>query len=261
MTSAPISSSGSSSSESSSSESSSPESSSPESKKQEQPSLSQFEQRLGYRFADRGLLDRALTHKSHAAANNERLEFLGDAVLGYLIGTELYRRFGNMREDSLSLMRSGLVRGEVLADVAREIGLSANLRLGSGELKSGGRGRDSILADAFEAVIGAVHEDGGIEACRDVTRHLFASRIEALDVDDLKDAKTRLQEVLQGAQLELPRYTVEDVSGADHARRYEVRCLVRELDLSESAQATSRRQAEKDAASKVLELIEAGKLV
>ncbi len=207
---------------------------------------------LGYEFADPELLRTALTHKSFSKQNNERLEFIGDAVLGYLIGIMLYRRDAKLAEDALSLMRAKLVRGSTLAEVARDIGLAECLRLGSGERKSGGRQRNSILADCFEAVIGAIHEDGGIEACRTLIERLFNPRVAQLDPNDLKDAKTRLQEVLQGQQLALPEYAVEAVSGADHQRLYTVVCRVPGLDIRCRASASSRRGAEQAAAELVL---------
>lgn len=211
-----------------------------------------LQNKLGYQFESSALLRAALTHKSHSRQNNERLEFIGDAVLGYLVGVMLYRHDESLAEDALSLMRAKLVRGTTLAEVAREVDLAPQLRLGSGEMKSGGRQRDSILADAFEAVIGAVHEDGGIQACAAVVEHLFATRVAALDPFDLKDAKTRLQELLQGLHLKLPEYTVQDTSGADHQRRYTVLCTVAELDLQIAATDSSRRRAEQAAAARML---------
>ena len=152
-------------------------------------------------------------------------------------------------------MRAKIVRGTARAVKARSLELQQNLRLGSGELKSGGRERDSILADALEAVIGAVHEDGGIEACRAVVEHLFAADVAALDSEDLKDPKTRLQEHLQGAGQPLPIYDVTEVSGADHARRYTVQCSLAG-GASAAASASSRRGAEQAAAEAMLELLE-----
>ncbi len=218
--------------------------------------LEQLQGTLGYHFSDVSLLEQALTHKSHGKPHNERLEFIGDAVLGYLIGVMLYRRDVNLREDALTLMRAKLVRGTSLAAMARSINLQPHLLLGSGERKSGGRERDSILADAFEAVIGAVHEDGGIEASQGVVERLFGEAVATLDADELKDPKTRLQEVLQGNGLSLPDYEVSDVSGADHARRYTVVCSLA-TGVSGRATASSRRAAEQAAALAVLEQLEA----
>ena len=207
---------------------------------------------IGYQFSDPGLLRQALTHKSHSKTNNERLEFVGDAVLGYLVGSMLFRNYPHVQEDALSLMRAQLVRGKTLAQIAIRIDLPEYLQLGSGELRSGGRQRASILADALEAVIGAVHEDGGIEQAQRLVQKLFADLTDGLDAESLKDPKTRLQELLQGNGLDLPTYTVEQVSGADHQRQYTVKCGVPSLALQAVAADSSRRAAEKAAAHEVL---------
>ena len=220
------------------------------------PQLARLQDRLGYRFVDAALLQLALTHKSFAKQNNERLEFVGDAVLGYVIGTRLFQHFPHVQEDALSLMRASLVRGTTLADVAQEIGVAECLNLGSGERKSGGRARGSILADALEAIIGAIHEDSGIDAAQTVIRHLFDARIAALDLEQLKDAKTKLQEHLQGRGIALPDYRVVDVSGADHARRYKVACRVAGLDAEAEGIGSSRRKAEQAAAGALLKSLQ-----
>lgn len=214
--------------------------------------LAALQRSIGYQFSDLGLLQQALTHKSHSKTNNERLEFVGDAVLGYLIGSMLFRNYPHVQEDALSLMRAQLVRGKTLAQVAIRIDLPEYLQLGSGELRSGGRQRASILADALEAVIGAVHEDGGIEQAQRLVQKLFTDLTEGLDAESLKDPKTRLQELLQGNGLDLPTYTVEQVSGADHQRQYTVKCEVPSLALQAVAADSSRRAAEKAAAHEVL---------
>jgi ribonuclease-3 len=214
--------------------------------------LAKLQDKIGYHFREPALLRQALTHKSHSKTNNERLEFMGDAVLGYLVGNMLYRHYPDVQEDALSLMRAQLVRGKTLAQVALTIHLSDHLLLGSGELRSGGRQRASILADALEAVIGAVHEDGGIEAAQRLVQQLFQGLTRGLDAESLKDPKTRLQELLQGQGLELPLYTVEQVSGADHQRQYTVKCEVPALDLMAQARESSRRAAEKASAQQVL---------
>ena len=183
-------------------------------------SLQALQRGIGYQFNDQNLLQQALTHKSHSKPNNERLEFMGDAVLGYLVGNMLYRHYPHVQEDSLSLMRAQLVRGKTLAQVAMRMDLAQYLKLGSGEIRSGGRQRASILADALEAIIGAVHEDGGIEQAQELVQKLFEELTRGLDAESLKDPKTRLQELLQGNGLDLPSYTVEQVSGADHQRQY-----------------------------------------
>lgn len=218
--------------------------------------LAVLQRRIGFQFQSPTLLERALTHKSFSKLNNERLEFIGDAVLGYLVGLMLYRSDDTLAEDAMSLMRANLVRGTSLAELAREIGLHAYLRLGSGELKSGGRQRDSIVADAFEALIGAIHEDGGIQACADAVEALFRPRLVGLDRENLKDAKTKLQELLQGAQMELPDYQVVDVTGEDHRRSYTVACQVMELALTCTASESSRRGAEQSAAVQMLAKLE-----
>ena len=214
--------------------------------------LAALQRSIGYQFSDLGLLQQALTHKSHSKTNNERLEFVGDAVLGYLVGSMLYRNYPHVQEDALSLMRAQLVRGKTLAQVAMRLNLPEYLQLGSGELRSGGRQRASILADALEAVIGAVHEDGGIEQAQQLVQKLFADLTQGLDAESLKDPKTRLQELLQGNGLDLPTYTVEQVSGADHQRQYTVKCEVPSLAVQAVAADSSRRAAEKAAAHEVL---------
>jgi ribonuclease-3 len=212
---------------------------------------------LGYRFADLALLDRALTHKSFARDHNERLEFLGDAVLGYVVAHRLFEGEPDAREDTLSLLRASLVRKETLADVARDIGLGTHLRLGTGERRSGGHQRASILADALEALIGAVHLDGGIEASRRVILNLLDARLRSLDPEAVKDAKTRLQELLQGANLELPEYEVLHSAGVAHAKVFTVSCRVAALELEVSGEARSRRLAEQRAAALMLPEVQA----
>ena len=211
-------------------------------------SLQALQNSIGYQFNDENLLQQALTHKSHSKPNNERLEFMGDAVLGYLVGNMLYRHYPHVQEDSLSLMRAKLVRGKTLAQVAMRMDLAQYLKLGSGEIRSGGRQRASILADALEAIIGAVHEDGGIDQAQQLVQKLFGELTQGLDAESLKDPKTRLQELLQGSGIELPSYTVEQVSGADHQRQYTVKCEVPSLSLQAIAADSSRRAAEKAAA-------------
>jgi len=227
----------------------------------ERKQLAKLEDKLGHSFVNDNLLVQALCHKSYSTDNNERLEFVGDAVLGYVVAADLHARYTDIQEDVLTLMRSRLVMGRALAEVAREIGLPEHVRLGSGELKSGGRQRDSIVADAFEAIIGAVHEDAGIDAARGVICRLFESRMRDLPQTGLKDAKTMLQELLQGAGFSLPAYYVEEVSGADHAKLFQIRCDVTELEVSDVGFASSRRRAEQQAAEKVLKLIEDQHLV
>ena len=217
--------------------------------------LDTLQAQLGYTFARTELLKLALTHKSFSKTNNERLEFVGDAVLGYLVGSRLFALYPEVQEDVLSLMRAKLVRGIMLSEVARGLNLSAYLRLGAGEFKTGGRDRASILADALEAVIGAMHEDGGITPCAEFVDVLFADLMQGLEAEVLKDPKTRLQEYLQAQGLDLPTYEVVDISGADHQRQFTVRCDVPTMQLQTTSQASSRRAAEKAAASEVLAAI------
>ena len=215
---------------------------------------------LAYCFRDPSFAELALTHRSVGRPNNERLEFLGDALLGAVIAEMLFEAHPNASEGELSRLRAQLVNGQALAVIARELELGDRLRLGPGELKSGGFRRDSILADAFEAMIAAVYLDGGFEACRETVRELFGERIAALPRSS-KDAKTRLQEHLQAGGWPLPRYELIASHGDDHAKSFDVRCLIAEpLPLDAEASGSSRRAAEQDAAESVLaRLLEAGK--
>ena len=209
---------------------------------------------VGYQFTDPRLLDIAVTHRSAGSGNNERLEFLGDAVLGQVVAEWLYRSFPESDEGQLSRLRASLVKREALAGIARELALGDFLRLGSGELKSGGFRRDSILADALEAVFGAVLVDGGFEACRDCIHRLYAQSFENISVvDELKDPKTLLQEYLQSRQLALPEYEMVRVTGKAHNQLFDVECRVAALDLVCMGQGSSRRKAEQAAAVRMLE--------
>lgn len=207
---------------------------------------------LAHRFADPSLLESALTHRSAARANNERLEFLGDAVLSALVSRALYERFPKASEGALTRLRAELVREATLAAVAREIELGDSMRLGQGELRSGGFRRDSILADAFEAVIGAVYLDGGWEACERAILPLLERRIAALDEKPPKDPKTELQELLQGRGLPLPRYEVAGTAGDDHRKTFFARCVIAELGVETTGEGGSRRAAETHAAQLAL---------
>jgi ribonuclease III len=204
---------------------------------------------LGYRFQNARLLQQALTHRSHSTPHNERLEFLGDGVLNCLIAAELYTRFATLREGELSRLRASLVREQRLHELAARLSLGDYLRLGEGELKSGGFRRPSILADALEAMIGAVFLDGGFEAARQVVAGLYQPLLETLDpTGTAKDPKTQLQEWLQGRKLSLPHYSVIATHGAAHDQRFEVECLIRELELRTVGTGPSRRLAEQEAA-------------
>ena len=219
--------------------------------------LQQLQQRLQYQFRDPKLLQLALSHRSYAADNNERLEFLGDAVLGLTITDFLYNKFTQFREGELSRLRSQIVRAESLAEVARQLQLSEHLLLGPGELKSGAHRRDSILGDSVEALIGAVYLDSDLDtACHSVLRW-FETLLNTVDQTvPTKDAKTALQEFLQQRGHALPQYQVVEVSGEDHNRRYTVSCRIDCLDLQFSATASSRRKAEQKVAAQFLPAVE-----
>jgi ribonuclease-3 len=209
---------------------------------------------LGYRFQDPRLLQQALTHRSHGAPHNERLEFLGDGVLNCIIAAELYTRFAGLAEGELSRLRANLVREERLHELATGLALGDVLRLGEGELKSGGFRRPSILADALEALIGAVFLDGGFEAAREAVVRLYLPLLETLDPKGAhKDPKTELQEWLQSRKYSLPQYSVVATYGAAHDQRFEVECLVRELAVRTVGTGASRRLAEQEAARAAFE--------
>ncbi len=212
-----------------------------------------LQQRLGCSFADTGLLVRALTHRSVGADNNERLEYLGDAVLSFVVAELLFEAHPEASEGELSRYRASLVSGDALGAVAFELGLGELLRLGEGELKSGGQRRASILADALEALVGAVYLDQGLDAARTVAARLLQRRLAELPgASELKDPKTRLQEWLQGRGLGLPEYKVMEITGEPHEQLFRVRCDVGELAIAAEAEGSSRRRAEQEAASLVL---------
>ena len=215
--------------------------------------LQAFQERLGYRFESGALLRQALTHRSHGATHNERLEFLGDSVLNCAVASLLYGRFGKLDEGDLSRVRANLVKQQTLFEVAQRLELSSCLLLGEGEQKSGGFRRPSILADTLEAVIGAVFLDAGYEAAEGVVRRLFR------DVDlqpalaaAAKDPKTELQEWLQGRKLKLPVYRVAGTLGAAHKQTFDVECEVPDLGVVERGIGASRRAGEQAAAAAVL---------
>lgn len=215
--------------------------------------LSRLERKLGYSFKDQDLMVLALTHRSFAGRNNERLEFLGDAILNFVAGEALFERFPQAREGQLSRLRARLVKGETLAVLARGFELGEYLRLGSGELKSGGFRRESILADALEALIGAIYLDAGMEAARERVLDWLTGELDGLTlVDTNKDPKTRLQEFLQSRACELPRYEVVDVQGEPHCRTFMVECQVALLNEKTLGQGGSRRIAEQVAAAAAL---------
>lgn len=213
--------------------------------------------KLGREFRDPALLARALTHRSLSGNNNERLEFLGDALIGFFIADALYAQRPRAEEGDLSRWRSSVVRERSLAAIARRLGLGDHLRLGEGELKSGGWRRDSVLADAVEAVVAAVYLDGGFEAAQHTCRTLFAPDLADLpDAETLKDPKTRLQEWLQGRSRPLPVYEVLEESGPAHRRYFLVRASLTDEDRASEASGSSRRIAEQQAASALLESLQ-----
>jgi len=210
---------------------------------------------FGYAFRDPALREQALSHRSTGAHNNERLEFLGDALVGLFAAELLYARFPRADEGDLTRWRARMVNEGALAQIARDLDLGDQLHLGPGELKTGGFRRDSILADAFEALVGACYLDGGFEACRGVVHAIFAPRVDAATSTQEKDPKTQLQELLQGRGLALPAYELSGSSGADHAKVFDVTCTVDAFDLHCVGRGGSRRAAEQAAAAAALERI------
>jgi ribonuclease-3 len=220
--------------------------------------LAQLERALGHSFRDPALARQALTHRSHGTPHNERLEFLGDGLLNCAVATLLYARFPRLPEGDLSRLRAALVNQAALSGVAAKLGLGERLRLGEGELKSGGFRRPSILADALEALLGAVYLDGGFEAVRTAVERLLGDRLESReDLPVQKDPKTALQELLQGRKLQLPRYSVQRTEGEAHEQTFTVECRVDDLGVAASGSGPSRRAAEQAAAEGVLELLDA----
>lgn len=215
--------------------------------------LSGFEQTLGYVFVNKGLLTTALSHRSLGENNNERLEYLGDALLGFVIAETLYQRYPAASEGDLTRLRATLVKGETLARIARELQLGNFVLLGSGELKSGGWRRTSILANTLEAIIGAIYLDAGFTTCRDRVLTLFGAVIRETTPDTLvKDPKTRLQEYLQSHQQLLPEYNVIMERGESHARIFTVECAIPGLNISVQAEGRNKRSAEQSAAQQAL---------
>ncbi len=213
-----------------------------------------LERAIDYRFVNAALLQTALTHRSHSSPNNERLEFLGDSVLNAVIAHQLYRRFPDVPEGDLSRLRANLVRQESLHQLALELSLGAYIRLGEGELKSGGVSRPSILADALEGVFGAIWLDGGFDSASVVINRLYGNLLAGIvPGKPIKDAKTRLQEYLQGKRLPLPKYALESTDGEAHAQVFTIACEVDCLQVRTEGRAGSRRAAEQIAAEKALE--------
>lgn len=212
--------------------------------------------RLVYNFANTNLLAQALTHRSFSAQNNERLEFLGDGALNFMIAHQLYQRFPNIAEGDLSRLRAQLVKESTLCEIAISLNLGDVLKLGEGELKSAGWRRPSILADAVEAIIGAVYLDGGFAAAEALVAHLFANKLDTIDPKVIdKDPKSLLQEVLQGKKIAVPEYTVTHLEGEAHAQVFIVECSIEKLNIRTVGEGTSRRIAEQQAAQLALEKI------
>lgn len=220
--------------------------------------LTRLQNAIQYQFRDVSLLEQAVTHRSHNAKHNERLEFLGDSVLNFIVAALLYNQFDRIDEGDLSRLRANLVKQSTLADIAQELALSEYLRLGEGELKSGGFRRPSILSDALEAVFGAVFLDGGFEAASEVVGRLYQPILLTVDPKVLgKDPKTLLQELLQGRRLDLPVYLVVATHGAAHSQVFDVECRIDKLDIVVQASGSSRRAAEQAAALQAIELVQA----
>lgn len=215
--------------------------------------LGRLQRAIGHQFQDLALLQRALTHRSYGQPNNERFEFLGDSVLNCVVAIALFERFGDLREGELSRLRASLVCQDGLHQIARQLDLGEYLRLGEGELKSGGHRRPSILADALEAVFAAVYLDKGFEAAKAVIDRLYAPGIAEIDPQRAsKDPKTALQELLQGRKLPVPTYATVKVHGEAHAQEFEVVCQVNALKLQTTGRGPSRRAAEQQAAESAL---------
>lgn len=211
--------------------------------------------RIGYQFSNTGLLQQALTHRSHGASHNERLEFLGDSILNCVIAAELFNLFPQLAEGDLSRLRASLVNQQSLHEIALQIELGTQLLLGEGELKSGGVHRPSILADALEALIGAVFLDGGFDAARVTVLHLFERPLKSSDPLTLgKDAKTQLQEFLQARRIPLPQYSVVTTAGEAHEQTFSVECVIPELKIRTQGEGQSRRSAEQMAARRAYDL-------
>jgi len=219
--------------------------------------IASLSKKLEYTFNDTKLLEEALTHRSYASNNNERLEFLGDGILNFVIADELFKSYPDVQEGDLSRLRANLVNKASLAVIANQLKLGDVLQLGSGELKSGGFRRPSILADAVESIFGAVYCDGGFEACRALIIRLYADRLSAkTDLQGLKDPKTQLQELVQSRRYALPDYQVTNITGQAHAQIFHVNCSIQELQIEVTGEGKSRRKAEQVAAEKAILQVE-----
>lgn len=216
--------------------------------------LTKLSKKLGYTFKNKDFLIQALTHCSVGSKNNERLEFVGDSIINFIIANALFTKFTQLPEGELSRLRANLVKGSTLAQIALELDISDALFLGQGELKSGGFRRASILADAFEAVIAAIYLDSNFDTCKDIVMKLYSQRLNDPNLlSNLKDAKTRLQEYLQSHQYTLPVYILNEITGAEHDQVFHVTCKVDSLKIKADAQGQTRRKAEQQAAKKILQ--------
>jgi len=212
--------------------------------------------KLEYSFNDISLLNEALTHRSYASKNNERLEFLGDGILNFVIADELFKLYPDVQEGDLSRLRANLVNKESLAVIANKLDLGEVIKLGSGELKSGGFRRPSILADAVESILGSVYCDAGFAAARDLIVRLYAVRLASpTDLQGLKDPKTRLQELLQSRRFALPDYQVVNISGHAHAQIFHVKCSIKQMSIEVNGEGKSRRKGEQIAADKAISMV------
>ncbi|MEQ1599571.1 MAG: ribonuclease III [Methylotenera sp.] len=219
-------------------------------------SLDSLVKQLGYQFKTPALLMQALTHRSFSGNNNERLEFLGDSVLNFIIAHQLYQRFPKLPEGDLSRLRAQLVKESTLSEIAFSLNIGDALKLGEGELKSAGWRRPSILADALEAIIGAVYSDGGFASAEALVLKLYAEKLDTIDPKIIdKDAKSQLQEYLQGRKIDLPDYNVVSIEGEAHAQTFKMECVIEKLNITTVGEGTSRRVAEQQAAQLALEKI------
>ena len=219
-------------------------------------SLDQLEERIGYAFQNKKLLDRARTHRSFSADHNERLEFLGDSVLNCVIGNALFLRDRHFTEGDLSRVRANLVCEKMLNTIGRRVGVSNFLRMGEGEMRTGGAERPSIIADAMEAIFGAVFAEAGFEAAQEVILRLYEPILTGLTPEQLsKDPKTRLQEMLQGLHLPRPEYDIVEVRGLAHDQTFVTSCRIASMQVETTGTASSRRGAEQEAARKALEIL------
>lgn len=215
--------------------------------------LAQLERTIGYQFTNSELLQRAVTHRSYAKDNNERLEFLGDSILNFTIAAKLFDHHQHVDEGDLSRLRAHLVDKPSLAIIAKTYNLGVFMRLGGGELKTGGWRRESIIADAVEAIIGAVYKDGGIKPAQALIERFYQERLQNLpDLNTLKDPKTRLQEYLQSQNQPIPQYAIVSVTGKAHEQKFTVECAIPSPKLTVTAEGTSRRKAEQAAAEAML---------